>query len=106
MSSTFRRFELLLPLKFNDGRAVPDELIGETLVEIRERFGAVSSETQTIRGVWHDEGQIYRDDLVRVFVDVPDAPESRQFFSELKERIKTRFDQIDIWMTTYLVEVL
>ena len=106
MSSTFRRFELLLPLKFNDGRPVPEELIGETLAEVRERFGAVSSETQTIRGIWHHEGQIYRDDLVRVFVDVPDVPESRQFFSEFKERIKTRFDQIDIWMTTYLVEVL
>ena len=56
--------------------------------------------------MWHHEGQIYRDDLVRVFVDVPDVPESRQFFSVLKERIKARFDQLDIWMTTYVVEVL
>ena len=106
MSRTFRRFELLLPLRFNDGQAVPDELIGETLLELRERFGAVSCETQTIRGTWQHEGQVYRDDLVRVFVDAPDAPEHREFFTAFKEQVKTRFHPIDIWMTTYLVEVL
>jgi hypothetical protein len=81
-------------------------LIGDTVLEPREQFGAVSAETQTIRGTWQHEGQVYRDDLVRVFVDVPDAPESRGFFVGFKERVKTRFRQIDIWMTTYLVEVL
>lgn len=106
MSRTFRRFELLLPLRFNDGTPVPDELVGETLLELRERFGAVSCETQTIRGAWQHEGQVYRDDLVRVFVDVPDLPDAREFFASFKERVKTRFNQIDIWMTTYLVEVL
>jgi hypothetical protein len=68
--------------------------------------GSISSETQTIRGRWHHEGVAYRDDLVRVFVDVPDEPEARQFFAEYKERLKGRFQQLDIWMTTYLVEVL
>lgn len=52
MSRTFRRFELLLPLRFNDGQPVPDELVGESLLDLRERFGAVSCETQTIRGAW------------------------------------------------------
>ncbi len=51
MSREFRRFELLLPLRFNDGAAIPDEVIGATLLELRERFGAVSCESQTIRGV-------------------------------------------------------
>jgi hypothetical protein len=43
---------------------------------------------------------------VRVFVDVPDVPENRAFFMEFKERAKAQFKQIDIWMTTYPVEVL
>jgi hypothetical protein len=66
----------------------------------------VSCETQTIRGHWRNENQSYRDDLIRVFVDVPDVPENRQFFVEYKERLKARFQQLDIWMTTYLLEVL
>ncbi|MBW3540065.1 MAG: hypothetical protein KY476_07340 [Planctomycetes bacterium] len=101
-----RRFEVLLPLRFNDGSAVPDDAIADTLLELEQRFGAVSCETQTIRGQWRHEGQSYRDDLIRVFVDVEDDPESRQYFVEYKERLKARFQQVDIWMTTYLLEVL
>ena len=69
-------------------------------------FGAVSCETQTIRGQWRHQGQTYRDDLIRVFVDVADEPENRQFFVEYKERLKARFQQLDLWLTTYLIEVL
>jgi len=96
----------LLPLRLNDGKAVPEESIADTLVELEDKFGAVSSETQTIRGRWRYGGESYRDDLVRVYVDVPDMPETRAFFSEYKERLKTRFQLLDIWMTTYLIEVL
>jgi len=106
MSKVFRRFEILLPLRFNDGQPVPDELIGDTLLELEQQFGAVSCETQTIRGLWQYQGQNFRDDLVRVFVDVPNAPEHLQYFTAFKERVKSRFQQIDIWMTTFLVEVL
>jgi hypothetical protein len=106
MSKPYRRFEMLLPLRFNDGQPVPEDLIADTLLELEQRFGAISSETQTIHGRWHHEGLAYRDDLVRVFVDVPDEPEARQFFAEYKERLKARFKQVDIWMTTYPVEVL
>jgi hypothetical protein len=106
MSKAYRRYEILLPLRFNDGQPVPEALVGDTLFDLRERFGAISSETQTIRGTWQHEGQIFRDDLVRVFVDVPDLPDNRQFFVEYKEHLKTRFQQLDIWMTTYALEIL
>lgn len=106
MSRMVRRFEVLLPLRFNDGTPVPDAAVADTLLEFEERFGAVSCETQTIRGRWRAEGQGYRDDLIRVFVDVPDVPESREYFIAAKERLKARFQQLDIWMTTYLIEVL
>jgi hypothetical protein len=45
MSSLQRRFEILLPQRFNDGSPVPDELIGQTIMDLRKQFGAVSSET-------------------------------------------------------------
>ena len=46
MSKSLRRYEILLPLRFNDGRAVPDDIVAETLLEVEQRFGAVSAETQ------------------------------------------------------------
>lgn len=106
MSKSFKRYEILLPLRFNDQQPVPDELVADTLLDLRRQFGAVSSETQIIRGLWEHEGQSYRDELVRVFVDVPDSPETQQFFRDLKERLKDRFHQLDIWMTAYSVDVI
>ena len=106
MSRRLRRFEVLLPLRFNDGTAVPEETIADTLLEFESYFGAVSCETQTIRGRWRADGVTYLDDLIRVFVDVEDLDSYREYFVSTKERLKRRFDQLDIWMTTYLIEVL
>jgi hypothetical protein len=106
MSNSFRRYEILLPRQFNDQKSIPEELLVETLLELEQRFGSVSSETQIIRGLWTHQGQSYRDELARVFVDVPDTPESRQFFLEFKERLKVGFRQLDIWLTSHSIEVL
>lgn len=106
MNINYRRYEILLPLQFNDGQSVPSEFVGQTLIELRERFGAVSSETQVIRGVWQHAGEVYRDELMRVFVDVPDTPENRDFFRSFKNQLKSRFQQLDIWVVTYSVEVI
>ncbi len=106
MSKSLRRYELLLPRRFNDQQPVPDDLLIETVLELERQFGAVSSETQIIRGLWQHEGQSYRDELARVNVEVPDTPENRQFFQDYKEQLKARFRQIDIWLTTYLIEVI
>ena len=106
MSESFRRFEMLLPRRFNDGQPVPDDLIAEVLLELEQHFGAVSCETQTIRGLWRHSGELYRDDLIRVFVDAIDVPENRQYFLDFKARAKVLFRQLDLWMTTYPIEVL
>lgn len=106
MRRVLRRFEVLLPTRFNDGQPVPDELIGETLAEVRATFHAASSDTQLTRGSWEHEGKTYWDELVRVFVDVPDTQENLQFFVEFKEKLKARFQQLDIWITSYPVEVI
>ena len=85
---------------------VPSRLVTETLVELRERFGAASCETQTIRGQWQHKEKVHHDELVRVFTDVEDTPENRRFFLALKERLKTRFEQIAIWLTSHPIDVL
>jgi hypothetical protein len=104
--SALRRYEILLPLLYNNGAPVPERLLAETLSELREKFGAASWETQTVRGLWEHEGVIYRDNLSRVFVDVPDLPEHRAFFKDFKKRLKERFEQLDVWIASYPVDVI
>jgi hypothetical protein len=64
---------VLLSLRFNDGRDIPGEWIAEAILEIVDHFGAASYETQKVEGHWRHSGILYRDDLVRVVVDIPDS---------------------------------
>jgi hypothetical protein len=50
MSNKWRRFEILLPLQFNDGRHVPPDWLVEAVLEIVDYFGAASYETQKVEG--------------------------------------------------------
>lgn len=104
--SALRRYEILLPKRFNDGGAIPRRHFGETLSELRERFGAVSNETQTIRGQWEYGGVIFRDEVIRIFVDAPRSPDDRSFFVSFKERLKERFQQIEMWITAFDIEII
>ena len=102
----YRRYELLLPLRFNDGSAIPEALGDQTIDEIKERFGAISLESQSILGSWKTGSAEHHDENLRLFADVPDTPEHRQFFVELEEELKARFQQLDIWITTHSLDVL
>jgi hypothetical protein len=93
-------------LRFNDGRPVPPEAFAETAYEIQRHFGGVSWESQVIEGIWCQGAVEYRDGLNRLFVDTQDTPENRRFFKSLKERLKVRFDQLEIWLTVHPVEIL
>ena len=86
MSSRWRRFEVLLPLQFNDGRDVPSEWLAEAVLEIVDQFGAASYETQKLEGHWRHGGVVYRDNLARVVVDAPDSAKNRQWMKLFKGR--------------------
>jgi hypothetical protein len=105
MSSKRRRFETLLPLQFNDGRDVPASLLGEAVQELFECFGAVSVETRAMEGRWRHEGVIYRDNLSRLIVDVPDTVVNCRWMSRFKSRWKKRLKQLDLWIVTYRIEI-
>jgi hypothetical protein len=105
MSSRWRRFEVLLPLRFNDGRDVPGEWIAEAVLEIVDHFGAASYETQKVEGHWRHSGILYRDDLVRIVVDVADSPRNRQWMRQFKNRWKVRLEQLELWMVSYRIDI-
>jgi len=105
MSSRWRRFEVLLPLQFNDGRDVPTEWLAEAVLEVVDHFGAASYETQKLEGHWRQGGVVYRDNLVRLVVDVTDSPDSREWMKQFKHRWQTRLEQHELWMVSHLIEV-
>ena len=101
-----RRYEMLLPLKYNDGCSVEVEKIYQTREELIARFDAVSFQPGVVQGTWVYEGVRYEDDLRQIVVDVEDTLEMRQFFLDYKPILCERFQQIEIYITSYVVEVL
>lgn len=100
------RFEILLPLYYNDGRPVEPDRFTQTDDELVEQFGATTSETVGIRGRWRYHSVVYEDRLIRMTVDAADEPSNWEFMRALKEELKLRFDQIDIYITAERIEVI
>ena len=105
MSSKWRRFEVLLPLQFNDGSDVPAELLAEAVLEIVDHFGAASYETQKVEGQWRHGGVIVRDNLVKIVIDTPDSLSHRRWMKQYKDRWRSKLEQTELWMVSYAVEV-
>jgi hypothetical protein len=101
-----RRYEIHLPLTYNDGRPISSEAFEETREELIARFGGVTIAPHSVRGVWVHAGTRYEDELIRLIVDVEDTAENRQFFVEWKPTLLRRFSQIEIYITSMLIEVI
>jgi hypothetical protein len=101
-----RRYEILLPIRFNDGRPVSGELLEQTREELMAQFNAVQIQPHTVLGLWLYEGSRYEDELRRFTVDVEDTGENHQFFATFKQKLLERFQQIEIYIVSYPVDLL
>ena len=104
--SSLGRYEIQVPLLFNDGSPVPEAFLVQAFEELRGRFGAASWETQVVQGSWEHEGTVFRDNFTRFFVDVPNLPRQRDFFKKFKKSLMQRFKQMDVWITSSPLDVI
>ena len=102
---SFRRYETLLPIRYNDGSPVEKAKHWLTTDEIVGRFDAATYEPQALQGIWSHEGRRFEDQNARIFVDVEDTPENEEFFRQLKVRLKERFRQLDIWIVSREIRI-
>lgn len=105
MDRKSRRYEILFPTQFNDGRDVPQDLLGEATSEILVEFGAASCDTQTISGSWRHNGIIYRDSLIKYVAAIDDNKLNRRWMNKYKRRWKERLDQIEIWLISFPIRI-
>src|SRR6266403_866019 len=98
---SFRRYEITLPTRYNDGRPIEPEKYLITRREIAARFGALTFLPQPVHGEWTHQQVRYEDINVRIIADVEDTPESTEFFKQLKQTLRKRFEQLEIWIVSY-----
>jgi hypothetical protein len=102
---SFRRYEILLPTRYNDGTPVESEKFRLTCEDIVNQFGAVTFQPEVLQGAWLHQNQRFEESNVRVFVDVEDTPETAAFFVRFKATLKERFRQIDVWIVSYEIRI-
>jgi hypothetical protein len=100
-----KRFEILLPLNYNDGRPVEPEKFLVTHRELIEKFHATTVDATRASGTWMYGGTLHEDLLMRVTIDSAQPDEAYAFFRDYKEVLKTRFEQIDVWITAHDVDL-
>ena len=77
----------------------------DTLMEVVDRFGALTFNPQPANGVWSHGGRRYDDQLYRLALDVPDTDDSKHWITTFKKELLKRFEQLDIYVVSYPVEV-
>jgi hypothetical protein len=96
-----RRYDVYLPLAFNDARPIPKALFASVEDRWLTRFGGLTSQEQEfpLKGIWKRERQLYRDQVV-VFstIDVRRRG-STSFVKTLKAALLKDFEQIEILIT-------
>jgi hypothetical protein len=101
MARPIRSIEIYLPLDYNDGRVIPESKYISLQQELLNRFGGVTSIHRQfpLQGVWQTGTEVYQDRVV-VF-SVMDFSEVSQieclrYLGRLKQRLKKKFDQLEI----------
>ncbi len=92
---SFRRYEILLPTRYNDGPPVEEEQFARTRRERVAEFGAITWHPDRLQGLWTHEGKVFEDANIKVVIDVDDTPAAQRFFEEFKD---TKFSWIAVQM--------
>ena len=101
------RYEVLLPLKYNDGGEIEANKLLITKQELVQKFGAITVNPSPVQGIWTYQGAAYQDMLLKYVVDVEDDTEQVQaFFREFKETLKARLLQMEVWIIAYPIRIV
>jgi hypothetical protein len=100
MARPIRSIDIYLPLDYNDGRNIPESKYVALQQELLNRFGGVTSVQRRfpLQGMWRSGIEVFQDRVV-VFT-VMDFRGENQFQSiQYLERLKKKFDQLEILIT-------
>jgi hypothetical protein len=103
-----RRYEILLPAEFNDGRLVADacpRCLPDSLAEVADTFGAFTFRPDVALGTWTAGTDRYQDRLFMLSVDVDDTDAHREWVAHFKTHLLERFEQLEIYVTSHLIDV-
>jgi hypothetical protein len=101
MAKAARRYDLYLPLTFNDGRPIADSQFESAERRLLAHFGGVTSQQRNfpLRGVWQGETRLFLDEVIVMTVLDFRGRGSARFIASLKRDLLRDFEQLEILIT-------
>lgn len=103
-----KKYDIYLPLRYNDGRQIEDGKFDQVDDVLYERFGGLTTALRDfpLRGLWSGESEAYRD-LIVIYttIDFEPSESTTQFFEDYKETLKSQFQQEEILITVQEIGV-
>ena len=101
MAKAARRYDIYVPLTYNDGRPIPEGQLDEVEQRLLTQFGGVTSQHRDfpLRGIWQGETQLYFDQIILMTVLDFRRRGSTRFIAELKTYLLHLFRQLQILIT-------
>ena len=103
-----KKYEIYLPLKYNDGREIEAEKIKQIREELISVFGAltVSSQAALYQGTWKYGGVDFIDDIIKIEIITGADKKTERYFRQFKTRLKRLLKQIDILITAQTIRTI
>ena len=101
-----KEYDVFVPLYYNDGSPVEAEKLLTLKKRLLDHFDGLTFFPQANEGFWRAGGVTYRDEIVIFRILTVDAPEARQFLSDLKDDLKRELKQEEILIVERDVETL
>jgi hypothetical protein len=103
-----RKYEIYLPIKYNDGTDIESEKFYEVRMTLSALFGGltVSSSAAPFEGIWIHQGVEYKDLVIKLEIITSDDDKMEKFFKDYKETLKEIFQQKEILITIHETRTL
>ena len=101
MPRNARRYDLFLPLTYNDGRPIARKLFDVVERRLLERFRGLTSQRHefSLRGMWQTRRRRYDDEVIVMTALDLRRQGSTRFISSLKAKLLEEFEQMEILIT-------
>lgn len=96
-----KKYEIYLPLKYNDGQEVEPEKLRQIRRQLIAVFGelTVSPLSAPFQGTWRYGGVEFIDDIIKIEIISEQDLTSNHFFKRYKQQLKRTLRQFDILIT-------
>lgn len=83
-----KQYTIHLPVNFNDGQAVPKELVDYYKSKALDKFGGYTYDGYHMQGAWRDNGKDYIEPMTKLIIASDDNHAVNVFVESIKRAFK------------------